>query len=123
MADGINSCSFIGNLGADPELRTTRGRGEPVLNFRIAVGTSYVDANRQRQERTEWIPIVAWGKFAEMLASMLCKGTHVYVEGEMRTSSYEKTPGDKRYKTEIVANTVRILNGGRDRTDGDGERG
>jgi single-strand DNA-binding protein len=102
---------LLGNLGADPELRTTSG-GQSVLKLRLATSETYLDRNRQRQEKTEWHSVVIWGKRAEALSKILSKGSRLFVEGGLRTSSYEDREGVKRYKTEIVANNV-LLQGGR----------
>jgi single-strand DNA-binding protein len=100
---------FIGNLGSDPELRMTSG-GQAVLNLRLACSESYLDKDKQRQERTEWVNVTVWGKRGEALAKLLTKGSRVFVEGGLRTSSYDKD-GEKRYKTEVVASNI-ILAGG-----------
>jgi single-strand DNA-binding protein len=109
MADGLNKVMVIGNLGADPELRSTSG-GDSVLKLRIACSESYLDRNKVRQERTEWVSAVLWGKRAEALAKILSKGDRVFIEGGLRTSSYEKD-GQKVYKTEVNVTNV-ILCGG-----------
>ena len=121
MADGLNKVLLIGNLGADPELRMTNN-GNAVLNMRIACSESYLDRNKVRQERTEWMNVIIWGKRAEALAKILSKGQRLYVEGGLRTSSYEDREGVKRYKTEINATNI-ILFGSRrsSRDDGDEE--
>ncbi len=105
MAEGLNRVMLLGNLGADPELRSTSG-GQSVLKFRLATTESYLDRNRTRQERTEWHNVVVWGKRAEGLAKILNKGTRLFVEGGLRTSSYDDRDGNKRYKTDIVANNI-----------------
>lgn len=109
MADGLNSVMLLGNLGADPELRMT-STGQAVLNVRLATTESYLDKNRARQERTEWHTVIVWGKRAEGLSKILRKGDRVFIEGGIRTSSYDDRDGNKRYKTEVVASNV-ILNG------------
>ena len=111
MADGLNRVMLLGNLGADPELRSTAG-GQAVLKFRLATSESYLDRNRTRQERTEWHNVVVWGKRAEALAKILSKGSRLFVEGSLRNSSYEDREGNKRYKTEINALNI-LLCGGR----------
>jgi len=113
MADGLNRVMLLGNLGADPELRFTQG-GQGVLNMRIATTESYLDKNKVRQERTDWHNVVVWGKRGEGLAKVLTKGSSVFVEGSLRTSSYDDRDGNKRYKTEVIANNI-ILAGGRGR--------
>lgn len=110
MAEGLNKVMLFGNLGADPELRVTPG-GQALLKMRLATTESYLDRNNTRQERTEWHSITLWGKRGEALAKFLGKGDRIFVEGSLRTSSYEKN-GEKRYRTEVVASNV-ILAGGR----------
>lgn len=104
MSDGMNKVILLGNIGADPELRFT-GSGIAVLNFRMATNESYVDRNKELQERTEWHTVVIWGARAEALAKILSRGACVLVEGGLRTSSYEKD-GTKRYKTEVHAREI-----------------
>lgn len=109
MAEGLNRVMLFGNLGADPELRVTGG-GQAVLKLRLATTESYLDRNNARQERTEWHSVTVWGKRGEALAKFLTKGERVFIEGSLRTSSYEKD-GEKRYRTEI--NATNIILGGR----------
>lgn len=113
MSEGLNKCMLLGNLCADPELRFTQG-GQPVLNFRLATNESYLDKDKQRRERTDFHSVVVWGKRGEALAKILQKGSSVFVEGSIRTSSYDDRDGNKRYKTEIIANNI-LLTGGRGR--------
>ena len=94
MAEGLNRVMLLGNLGADPELRTTSG-GQAVLKFRLATSESYLDRNRTRQDRTEWHNVVVWGKRAEALAKILNKGSRLFIEGSLRNSSYEDREGNK----------------------------
>ena len=105
MAEGLNRVLLLGNLGADPELKMTPS-GQAVLKMRLATSESYLDRNRVRQERTEWHAVVIWGKRAEALAKFLTKGSRLFVEGGLRTSSYDDREGHKRYKTEIVASNI-----------------
>ena len=81
MAGGINKVILVGNLGADPELRYTAS-GTAVAKFRIATSESFTDKQGQKQERTEWHRITAWGKLAEICGQYLAKGKMVYIEGE-----------------------------------------
>lgn len=110
MSEGLNRVTLLGNLAADPELRMTAG-GQAILKLRLACNESYLDKSNTRVERTEFVSITIWGKRGEALAKILTKGSSAYVEGSLRTSSYEKD-GEKRYRTEVVANNV-ILTGGR----------
>lgn len=105
MAEGLNRVMLLGNLGADPELRMTSG-GQAVLKMRLATSESYVDRNRVRQERTEWHNVIVWGKRAEALSKFLTKGSRLFVEGRLQTSNYEDRDGNKRYRTEVVANNI-----------------
>ncbi|MFO0760789.1 MAG: single-stranded DNA-binding protein [Byssovorax sp.] len=117
MAEGLNRVMLLGNLGADPELRFTQG-GQAVLNMRIATTESYLDKDKVRRERTDWHNVVVWGKRGEALGKILTKGSSVFIEGSLRTSSYDDRDGNKRYKTEIHANNV-LLTGRGGRGGGD----
>jgi|SRR5690349_15985372 len=119
MAEGLNRVMLLGNLGADPELRMTSG-GQAVLKLRLATSETYLDKNRQRQERTEWHNVVIWGKRAEALAKILTKGTRIFVEGGLRTSSYEDRDGNKRYRTEVVSTNILLQGSGGGRGGGGG---
>jgi len=112
MAEGLNRVTLLGNLGADPELRMTQG-GQAILKLRLATSETYLDKSNQRQERTEWHSITVWGKRGEALAKILVKGSRIYVEGGLRTSSYDDKNGEKRYRTEIVASNVLLAGGTR----------
>jgi single-strand DNA-binding protein len=119
MAEGLNRVMLLGNLGADPELRVTAG-GQAILKLRVATTETYLDKSNTRQERTEWHSVTLWGKRGEALSKFLQKGERIFVEGSLRTSSYEKD-GEKRYRTEIVA--TNIILGGRGRGGEAGEGG
>ncbi len=110
MAGGVNKVILIGNLGADPETRYTQG-GQAVTNFRIATSDRWTDRNGQAQERTEWHRIVTFGRLAEHCRDYLSKGRQVYVEGRIQTRQWEDKDKNKRYTTEIVAQTVQFLGG------------
>src|SRR5262245_18108094 len=111
MKEGLNRVMLLGNLGQDPELRMTPG-GQAVLNMRLATTESYLDRNKVRQERTEWHSVALWGKRAEALSKFLTKGTPLFIEGGLRTRSYEDRDGNKRYRTEVVASNVIFVGGG-----------
>ena len=97
---GINKAILVGNLGQDPELRHTTN-GNSVANFSMATNRKWNDKDGVAQERTEWHRVVSWGKTAENVAKYLSKGRQAYVEGELRTRSWEDNEGVKRYVTEI----------------------
>ncbi len=103
----INKAILIGNLGADPELRNAGST--PVCEFRMATSERWKDKSGQQQERTEWHRIIVWGKSGENCARYLSKGSKVYVEGRIQTREWAGQDGNKRYTTEIVANTVQFL--------------
>ncbi len=108
MAGSLNKAILIGRLGKDPEMRFTPS-GRAVTNFTMATSDYWMDQNNERQERTEWHRIVAWGKLAETCAKILSKGKLVYVEGRLQTRAWDDRDGNKRYTTEIVANAMQIL--------------
>lgn len=122
MAEGLNRVMLLGNLGADPELRFTQG-GQAVLNLRLATTESYLDKDKVRKERTDWHSVVVWGKRGEALSKILNKGSSIFVEGSLRTSSYDDREGHKRYKTEVVANNILLTGGGRGRNEQGGGYG
>lgn len=107
---GINKVIIVGRLGADPEVKTVSG-DNTVARLNIATSENWTDRNGQKQERTEWHRVVVWGKLAELCGKYLAKGRQVYVEGRLQTRSWEDQQGQKRYTTEIVANTVQFLGG------------
>ncbi len=112
MAASVNKVIVLGNLGAKPELKYLPS-GQAVCELRVATNEVFTDRNQQKQERTEWHRIVVWGKMGENCAQYLDKGRSVFVEGRLQTRSWDdKNTGEKRYMTEIVANTVPFLGGG-----------
>jgi single-strand DNA-binding protein len=108
---GVNKVIIIGRMGADPEVKTVTG-GNTVARLSVATSENWKDREGQKQERTEWHKIVVWGKLAELCGKYLSKGRQVYVEGRLQTRSWEDQQGQKKYTTEIVANTVQFLGGG-----------
>ena len=104
----LNKCMIIGNLGRDPEMRYTPS-GQAVTQFTVAVNRNFKGANGDWQEETEWFRVVAWGPLAERTAGYLRKGRKVYVEGRLQTRQWEDREGQKRYTTELVAQTVTPL--------------
>ena len=108
MARGINKVILIGNLGRDPETRYSQG-GSPVTNFSVATSENWRDkATGEQQERTEWHNIVCFGRLAEIAGEYLRKGSKVFIEGSLRTSSWEQD-GQKRYRTEVMARDMQML--------------
>lgn len=108
----VNKVILIGNLGRDPELRYTQG-GQAVASFSIATTESFTKKSGERDERTEWHRIVAWGRTAELCAQYLSKGRSVYIEGRLQTREWENKEGQKQRTTEVVAQTVQFLGGPR----------
>lgn len=105
----INKVILVGRLGKDPEIRSTPG-GQSVAKFTIATDEKFTDRNGEKQERTEWHNIAAWGKLGEICGQYLKKGKLVYIEGSIRTDSWDdKETGQKKYRTEIIANTMKML--------------
>jgi len=110
MARGINKVILIGNLGRDPETRYTQG-GSAVTNFSVATTESWRDKQSgDQQERTEWHNVVCFARLAEIASEYLKKGSKVYIEGSLRTSSWE-ADGQKKYRTEIIARDMQMLDG------------
>jgi len=107
----VNKVILVGNLGKDPEVRFTN-TGSAVANFSIATSEVWNDRDGKRQERTEWHNIVVWDKQAEHCGQYLAKGRQVYIEGSIRTRSYDDKSGNKRYVTEVVAQRIQFLGGG-----------
>jgi len=107
----VNKVILVGNLGKDPEVRFTNS-GSAVARFPIATSEVWNDRDGNRQERTEWHNIIVWGKQGEHCGQYLAKGRQVYVEGSIRTRSYDDKSGNKRYVTEIVAQRIQFLGGG-----------
>ena len=107
----VNKVILVGNLGKDPEVRFTPS-GRAVAKFSIATTESWMDQESGRQERTEWHNIVVWGKQAESCGQYLAKGRQVFIEGAIRSRSYDDKEGNKRYITEIIAQRVQFLGSG-----------
>ncbi|MCH1491064.1 MAG: single-stranded DNA-binding protein [Luminiphilus sp.] len=119
---GINKVILVGNLGADPENRTSQA-GSAITNLSIATSESWKDKNTgQQQERTEWHRVVFFNRLAEIAAEYLRKGSKVYVEGSLRTRKWQDQSGQDRYTTEIVGNEMQMLDS-RNNSSGDGGYG
>lgn len=110
MADGLNRWCGHGNVSKEPELRFTQG-GTHVLKFSIACNERYQDKSGEWKDRVEFVNVIVWGKRGEALGRLIDKGSKLYVEGPLRTSSYEHKDGGKRYKTEVHA--TQVLLGGK----------
>lgn len=108
----LNKVMLIGNLGADPEIRYS-ANGLAVASFSIATNESVKDSDGNMKERTEWHNIIAFGKLAEICGDYLKKGQKIYIEGSIRTRSYDDKNGIKRYVTEIYANDLVMLSSGK----------
>lgn len=104
----MNKTILIGNLGADPETRYTQG-GDAVTNLRIATSEKWKDKSGQKQERTEWHRIVAFGRTAEVMGEYLKKGAKVAIEGRLQTRKWQDKEGVDRYTTEIVCDRLEML--------------
>ena len=117
MANGINKVILIGNLGKDPELKYTDS-GTAVCTFSIATNETWTDKEGNKHSETEWHNIVVWRKLAEICGQYLVKGKMVYIEGKLKTRSWEDNDGQKKYKTEVVAHQMQMLGGRNDGSDG-----
>lgn len=107
---GINKVILVGNLGKDPEVRHLEN-GASVANFPLATTESYKDKNGNRQEQTEWHNIVLWRGLAQIAEQYLKKGSQVYIEGKIRSRSWQDKEGNTRYTTEIVGDNMTMLGG------------
>lgn len=105
---GLNKVMIIGNVGADPEMRYTAD-GNALTSFRVASNYNYTTPDGERREETEWFSVVTWRKLAEQCSQYLQKGRRVYVEGRLRTRSWDTPDGQRRYRTEVVAERVLFL--------------
>src|SRR5919201_3549305 len=108
MAASLNKVLLIGNVGRDPEMRYLQS-GEPVTTFSVATNRRWTGTDGQPHEETEWHNIVAWRKLAEQCNEYLSKGRKVFIEGRLQTRSWDGPDGQKRYRTEIVAFTMQML--------------
>lgn len=105
---GLNKLMIIGNVGADPEMRYT-ANGDAMTTFRVATNYRYTSREGERREETEWFSIVTWRNLAEQCSQYLQKGRRVYVEGRLRTRSWETPDGQRRFRNEVVADRVLFL--------------
>lgn len=107
----VNKVILVGRLGKDPEVRSTPS-GQTVAEFSLATDEKYTDKSGNKVERTEWHNIQAWGRLGEICGQYLRKGKLVYIEGRIQTDSWDdKETGQKRYKTRVTANEMKMLGG------------
>ena len=118
----VNKVILLGNLGRDPETRYTTG-GDAGTNLRIAPSEQWKDKSGEKQERTEWHTVVLFGRQAEVAGEYLKKGRSVYIEGRLQTRKWTDKEGVEKYSTEIVADRMQLIGGGRDSGGGGGGGG
>lgn len=120
---GLNKVMIIGNLGKDPEMRYTAS-GSAVTNFTVAVSRQSRTPEGESREETEWFSVSAWDRQAEIANQYLVKGRQVYVEGRLRTRSWDDPQsGEKKYRTEVIATQIVLLGQRGDQETGGGSRG
>lgn len=117
---GVNKVILLGNLGKDPELRYTPSQ-TAVCTFSLATGERRKDASGQWVDHTEWHNIVTFGKTAENCSTYLKKGRQAFIEGRIQTRKYQDKQGVDKYRTEVIADTVQFVGGGRDAGAGSGK--
>jgi single-strand DNA-binding protein len=118
MAKGVNKVFLLGNVGKDPEIRTTAG-GMTVASFSLATADRAKDQQGNWTDKTEWHNLVCFQRTAEIVRDYVKKGTQIFVEGKIQTRSWDdKTSGEKKYKTEILVNDLSLLGGGAGRSEG-----
>ena len=111
MAKGVNKVLLLGNVGKDPEIRSTAG-GMTVASFSLATADRQKDAQGNWADKTEWHNIVCFQRTAEVVRDYVKKGTQLFIEGKIQTRSWDdKTSGEKKYKTEILCNELTLLGG------------
>ena len=109
MAKSVNKVILVGNVGQDPEVKYTPS-GVAVARVSLATNERFKDKNGQWQDRTEWHCIVAWQRLAEIVGEYVRKGTKLYIEGKLQTTSWQdRQSGEKKYRTEIVARDIMLL--------------
>jgi single-strand DNA-binding protein len=113
MAKSVNKVILVGNVGQDPEVKYTAS-GVPVAKLSLSTNERFKDKNDAWQDRTEWHSVVAWQRLAEIVGEYVRKGSKLYIEGKLQTSTWEdKQSGERKYRTEIVARDI-VLLGSRD---------
>src|ERR1017187_6819112 len=120
MAKSVNKVILLGNVGKDPEIRSTPN-GVMVANFTLATSDRFQDAGGNWQDRTEWHTLVAFKRTAEIVRDYVKKGTKLYIEGKLQTRSWDdKETGVKKYRTEIIVNDLSLLSGREEGSGGGG---
>lgn len=123
MAKGVNKVILLGNVGKDPEIRSTAG-GTTVASFSLATAERAKDQQGNWQDKTEWHNLVAFNRTAEIVRDYVKKGTQLFIEGKIQTRSWDdKESGQKKYRTEILVNEMSLLGGGPGRSEGGASSG
>jgi single-strand DNA-binding protein len=123
MAKGVNKVFLLGNVGKDPEIRSTAG-GMIIASFSLATADRQKDQQGNWQDKTEWHNLVAFSRTAEIVRDYVTKGTQLFIEGKIQTRSWDdKDSGQKKYRTEILINEMSLLGGGPGRGEGAGAGG
>ena len=111
MAKSVNKVILVGNVGKEPEVKYTPS-GLPVAKFSVATSERYKDKSGEWQEKTEWHNVIAWQRLAEIVGEYVKKGSRLYLEGRLQTSSWDdKRSGEKKYRTEVVASDIVLMGG------------
>lgn len=105
---GVNKFLAIGNLGANPEVKELGD--QKLANFSIGISETWKDKLGDKKQSTEWVNCVVWGNLASVVEKYLKKGSKVYIEGKLKTDSYEKD-GQTRYSTKVIVNNIEMLGG------------
>lgn len=117
----LNKVMLIGNLGKDPEIRQVPN-GDSVANFNIAITEKYTNKAGEKVETTEWVTCVLWRKLAEIAEKYLKQGSSVYVEGKIKTRSWDDNDGNKRYTTEVTVHEMQMFGGKKSSSEEPGEQ-
>jgi single-strand DNA-binding protein len=118
----VNRVTLLGTMGRDPELRYVAGNTIPVVRISLATDERYKDDQGNWQDRTEWHSVVAWRRLAEIINQYVKKGDKLYIEGKLQTSSWaDQKTGEKKYRTEVVADDLVLIGGRRDAAGAAGE--
>jgi len=113
----VHKITIIGNLGRDPEMRYTP-EGQAVVTFSVASSRKYKTAAGEQREETEWFNCSAWGKLADVCNEYLTKGKQVYVEGRLKTRTYQAQNGETRFSIDVTCQEIQFLGGGQGQEQG-----